>query len=94
MVTSRIVFRSYLRTKFLNPFSSAETLFNEVFIRTINTVERVFGVWKRRFLILELRLSVKTKQVEAIIVTTAVLNNIYIHINYALPRVSVELQKY
>lgn len=85
--------RSYLITKFLNPSSPAETLFNEAIIRTRNTVERSFGVWKRRFPILALGINVKTDRVEAIVVATAVLNNICIHLNVALPRVTVELQK-
>ncbi|XP_044753931.1 putative nuclease HARBI1 [Coccinella septempunctata] len=42
----------YLLTPLLNPTSRAEHLYNEAHIRTRNTIERCFGIWKRRFPIL------------------------------------------
>lgn len=40
------------------------------------------------------RINIKSEQVEANVLAKSVLNNICIHINDALPRVSVELQKW
>lgn len=56
--------------------SEAESLFNESLIRTRNTVERSYGVWKRRFPILSLGIRMACKKVQSIIVATAVLHNI------------------
>ncbi|KAK9693083.1 DDE superfamily endonuclease [Popillia japonica] len=39
----------YLMTPILNPNTHGEQLYNESHIRTRNVVERLFGVWKRRF---------------------------------------------
>jgi hypothetical protein len=41
--------KPYLITPLLNVRNRAENLFNESQIRTINLVERSYGVWKRRF---------------------------------------------
>jgi len=46
--------RSYFMTPLQNPRTRAEQLYNESHIRTRNTIERVFGIWKRRFPILAL----------------------------------------
>jgi len=56
--------------------TQAESLFNESIIRTRNCVERQYGVWKNRFPVLSLGIRMDVKQVEAIIVATAVLHNI------------------
>ncbi|CAG4984954.1 unnamed protein product [Colias eurytheme] len=50
--------RSYLLTPLLNPSSEAEHRYNEAHIRTRNTIERTFGVWKRRFPVVALTLRV------------------------------------
>ncbi|XP_011347753.1 uncharacterized protein LOC105285310 [Ooceraea biroi] len=55
----------------------AQQFYNESLIRTRNTIERVFGIWKRRFPILALgsRFS-KVERVLPVIVATAILHNI------------------
>jgi hypothetical protein len=42
----------YVVTPLLNPRNGTENLFNESAFRTRNPVERLYGVWKRRFPIL------------------------------------------
>ena len=64
--------KPYLLTSVLNPQNAAEQRYNEVHIRTRNTVERLFGVWKRRFPILALGIRFS---VESTIVAAAVLHN-------------------
>lgn len=46
--------RKYLLTPLGNPQTPAQITYNESFIRTRQTVERLFGIWKRRFPILSL----------------------------------------
>jgi len=66
----------WLMTPLTRVGTSAEALYNESLIRTRNCVERSYGVWKRRFLVLSLGIRLKVKEVEAIVVATAVLHNI------------------
>ena len=53
---------SYMLTPVSSPRTQAESLFNESQIRTRNTIERAFGVLKRRFPVLSMgiRLSLQT----------------------------------
>lgn len=55
-----------------------EQLYNESHIRTRNTIERYFGVIKRRFPILAYGCRLKIDRVLTIIVATAVLHNLCI----------------
>ncbi|CAK1598049.1 unnamed protein product [Parnassius mnemosyne] len=68
-------------TPFLNPATNAEKLYNEAQIKTRNTVERTFGVWKRRFTCLSQKLRLKLDHTLAVIVATAVLHNIALQQN-------------
>lgn len=68
--------RLYLLTPVINPNSQPEVRYNEAHIRTRNTIERLIGVWKRRFPCLSMGLRVDTHLVCQIIVATAVLHNI------------------
>ena len=72
---------NHLLTPFLNPTSNASRRFNTAHIRTRNTVERMFGVWKSRFFCLQKGLRFHPKLCCNIIVATAVLHNIAIDQN-------------
>ena len=63
--------RPYLLTPILNPQNAAERRYNYAHIRTRNTVERLFGVWKRRFPCLETGLRVKKETALVIIVAVS-----------------------
>lgn len=68
--------KKFLITPLSNPTTQEENLFNESLIRTRCTVERSYGVWKRRFPILSLGIRLNHRKVQSIIVATAVLHNI------------------
>lgn len=68
--------RDYLMMPLINPETADEIRYNESQIRTRNPVERVFGVWKRRFPVLAVGIRTKLDNAMPIIVATAVLFNI------------------
>lgn len=67
--------KAYLLTPVRNPRTPAEEAYNRAHITTRNTVERCFGVLKRRFPCLALGLRTKLETTMAIIVACAVLHN-------------------
>lgn len=68
--------RRYMMTPFDRCHTAAEHLFNESQIRTRNPIERLFGIWKRRFPSMALGLRVKLENCFPIIIATVVLHNI------------------
>ena len=70
----------------LTPLHVARTLpeerYNSALCQTRNTVERTFGVWKRKFPCLKRTLATKLRTTTAIIIATAILHNI--HRQYAV----------
>lgn len=68
--------KNYLLTPVLNPRTPAEERYNSAHIRTRNIIERVFGVWKRRFPISSTWMKLQLKTIQTVIVATAVLHNI------------------
>ncbi|CAH1976702.1 unnamed protein product [Acanthoscelides obtectus] len=73
--------RRYLLTPVINPVTESEENYNRAHIRTRNIVERVFGVWKRRFPCLRRILQTKEETSIAIICATAILHNIARNLN-------------
>ncbi|GBP36386.1 Putative nuclease HARBI1 [Eumeta japonica] len=71
----------YMMTPILNTSTNAERLYNVAQIKTRNTIERTFGVWKRRFPCLSQKLRIKLEHTLAVIIATAVLHNIAIQQN-------------
>lgn len=68
--------KPFLLTPVINPTTQAEENYNRAHIRTRNTIERSFGVWKRRFACLSMGLRLKPEKVVDIIVATAILHNL------------------
>ena len=71
----------YLLTPFRNPASLAQRRYNSAHRRTRSTVERMFGVWKRRFACLKMTLRTKLTTTLSIIIATTVLHNFAMHMN-------------
>ncbi len=67
--------RPYLMTPLVDPQTPPERRYNVSQIRTRNTVERMFGVWKRLFHCLSMSIRTKLSTNFTIIVATAVLYN-------------------
>ena len=70
-----------LLTPIQNPSSDAQQRYNSAHIKTRNTVERMFGVWKSRFFCLQKGLRFKPSLCCHIIIATAILHNIAIDQN-------------
>lgn len=68
--------KPYLLTPLATPQSTAERRYQKKHVATRNTVERMFGVWKRRFPVLKMGLRLKLDTALAVIISTAVLQNI------------------
>jgi nuclease HARBI1 len=69
---------TYMMTPFRNPQTAEEMLYNRVQIHVRNTVERKYGVWKRRFPCLSFGLRCKISTSLKVIVACAVLHNFLI----------------
>ena len=65
-------------TPFRNPVGAAENRYNRSHTRTRSAVERMFGIWKRKFPCLKFGIRVKLATAMSVITTTAVLHNIAI----------------
>ncbi|XP_064638268.1 putative nuclease HARBI1 [Lineus longissimus] len=70
--------RPFLMTPFRNPDGLAENAYNRSHKRTRSVVERMFGIWKRKFPCLKEGILVKLDTSMAVITATAILHNIAI----------------
>ncbi|RZC41630.1 DDE Tnp 4 and/or Plant tran domain containing protein [Asbolus verrucosus] len=69
-------YKPYLLTPILNPSNASEEAYNQAHILTRNSIERCFGVLKRRFPCLQIDLRVNLALTTQIIVACAALHNI------------------
>ncbi|XP_026736450.1 putative nuclease HARBI1 [Trichoplusia ni] len=67
---------TFMMTPFATVSSANQSLYNESQIRTRNTIERTFGIWKRRFPIMSRGIQVHLSRIPGIIIATCVLHNI------------------
>lgn len=74
----------YLFTPLLNPSNGQEEAYNRAHIRTRNTVERCFGLWKQRFRCLLRGMHMKLSTAKITVVALAVLHNIAIDMKESL----------
>ena len=86
--------RKYLLTPLLQPQTRAEVRYNRSHIRTRNCIERMYGIWKRRFPVLSMGLRVRIQNALTIIIATAVLHNIAIQTNDIIPPADYTLHEY
>lgn len=84
--------KTYLMTPFRNPATENEIRYNRVQILVRNTVERKYGVWKRRFPCLAFGLRCKLETSLAVIIACAVLHNFCIEQNDPLPTCDQETE--
>lgn len=82
--------KNYLLTPLADPQNQAEQRYNEAHIRTRNSVERLFGVWKRRFPILAYGCRLKLSTILAVIPAAAVLHNMAVDFNEEQPTIDVD----
>nr|XP_049697028.1 LOW QUALITY PROTEIN: uncharacterized protein LOC126054663 [Helicoverpa armigera] len=76
-----------LLTPFLSPNSTAQENYNRSQIKIMwNTVERCFGIWKRRFPCLQLGMGIKMDTVVAVICACATLHNISLQVDDLVPK--------
>lgn len=66
--------------------------YNEALIRTRNSVERSYGVWKRRFPILATGINVNVAPFDNVIIATAALHNIACEFGESTPTVTNEIE--
>lgn len=86
--------RRYLLTPFLRPQTRAQMNYNRAHKRTRNCVERMYGVWKRRFPALRMTLRIKVRTALKVIIATAVLHNIATEMKDDIPQEDLLLHQY
>ncbi|XP_046406575.1 putative nuclease HARBI1 [Ischnura elegans] len=75
----------YLYTPVLRPTTGPERRYNASHIRTRSIIERTFGVWKRRFPCLSMKLRTKRQTSLKVILACAVLHNVAVRYNAPIP---------
>ncbi|XP_013379513.1 putative nuclease HARBI1 [Lingula anatina] len=77
--------RPYLMTPYLHPVGRAQRRFNRAHRSTRNLIERVFGMWKKRFGCLNIGFRMAPARVSTIVGACAVLHNIAINLKEPIP---------
>lgn len=76
--------RNYIITPYRTPNTAAQRKYNKALSGTRASIEKCFGVWKKRFPILANKSRIHVQNLLTIIVSTAVLHNIAIDIKDTL----------
>ncbi|KAH7955548.1 hypothetical protein HPB52_001244 [Rhipicephalus sanguineus] len=76
----------YLMTPLKDPENAAEFRYNRSHKKTRCSVERAFGIWKRRFPCLDMRMQIKATTSALVITACAALHNFSRHLNDPLPQ--------
>lgn len=77
--------RPFVFTPLRAPQTEQERRYNRAHIKTRNSIERAFGVWKRRFNCLGKTMQICLENTKAVIVAAAVLHNIAIQQHVPMP---------
>lgn len=85
--------QTYMMTPFRNPANADQMRYNRVQILVRNTVERKYGVWKKRFPCLVFGLRCDLENSLAVIVACAVLHNICIKQNDPMPPINADIDE-
>ncbi|XP_041983240.1 putative nuclease HARBI1 [Aricia agestis] len=85
--------KNYLITSYLNPGTPAQERFNKSQIKTRNTVERQYGVIKRRFPALAMGLRIKLERACNVIIACCILHNICVDFGEDVPPTPDELDE-
>jgi len=86
--------RSYLVTPLLSVNTPGQNLYNEATIRTRNPVERKYGVMKRRFPVLAMKMRGSLRRCIATIVAVMILHNIALHDPLPTPQIDINIRNY
>ena len=78
---------------FRNPATAVQTAYNKLLTKERVIIERVFGMWKRRFPILHGEVRIKSKRVPSLVITFAVLHNIGKYLNDDGPEMEDEVEE-
>ncbi|KAH7948217.1 hypothetical protein HPB52_019453 [Rhipicephalus sanguineus] len=78
--------RRYLMTPLKDPENAAEFRYNSSHKKTRCSVERAFGIWKRRFPCLDMRMQIKATTSALVITACAALHNFSRHLHDPLPQ--------
>lgn len=84
--------QTYLMTPFRAPSNNDESRYNRTQILVRNTVERKYGVWKKRFPCLVFGLRCKIETAMTVVIACAVVHNLCIGNNDILPDISHVLE--
>ncbi|XP_023311855.1 putative nuclease HARBI1 [Anoplophora glabripennis] len=82
---------NYFLTPLANPVTQGQQLYNEAHIRTRNIIERLIGVWKRRFPVIAYGIRLKLETVKTVIIATTVLHNLAREMNEPEPPVTDDI---
>lgn len=66
---------NHLMTPLSNPQTQSENNYQNSHISTRNVIERLFGIWKKRFPVLSVGMQIKVENALRVISSTAVLHN-------------------